>query len=970
MKIPRDGVEDPLLYEIMYFSPVELGDERYTNKLYFQTDIYNRTWPTLMADRMAHQIEKLKHCEMGIVAFDDEFRKTHRKAVIGHCKMALAYLDAREARIAMKLCEQCMPATKSSEPRLQSDPNAEFDFLRIIALSNLACAARRVKFFQKAIDALAEAKSLCLAGGDSIQQHPLLIALTLLNLSVVLGDIDHDEHGLRWGLEALAMLYNLFSTLELPEMVQAYYLSLACHNAALLNVKLGRWADAQELVDEGIEFTKILGENDDTLRSKLITIGAHAKHVPEVFLSEAVNALNGWSQERGVWNLSFWDFTMPEVKEVIRVLQNTLTLNKIIIDQKDDDRRYDTAVENEHLAELMKAVVECHCMEMITISGIDFQTRKVWRRVKKRGFLETRWYASALNFADVWGGSQTPETGQYQGLLASLNHFMKRVAMGLLVVGNETEGIDLSDNGINLTSITTLVHALCKTDRLARTRPCRRLILRKNDIGVEAAKELAKIWDAAEPPQEEEEEVSSDGEGFADEDEEFDPTAEAPEHDELQGVTALDVSENGDIGDEGFQAILKGISRYNCFKVLTANAISLTAAGCACLEGLEQTRLDTLILNQNSFGCEGVANLCEELSKCTRLRVLELEGCGIKLEGAKALRELLRHHLKLQEISVASNQLSDDGAIEFCSGVAESSLKSVNLAHNGIVSDDASQSIGDMMRSCHSLLKLVLSGNCFDHLGPSHIGSAIEHSRVLTLQLEEMGLTADSMDDFLDQGAAETQDLQELTLNKNPIHDEGLAIIAESLSIGLKNLRLSHCGLTSGAQAILLSLVSLSPNLQRLDLSYNSLGPKGCFDMVKWMDQNDKESFSLSFLELSGCSLGDEGFQLLVPIMGSLRFLGLRDNGITSAGLQAVMSANQMVKLQTLDLEGNQIGEQGLHALTERFQKEHKRSLWNPKQLTSMIDLVILKNNDISPALAASTEAFVKIYNPLMTILW
>lgn len=41
---------------------------------------------------------------------------------------------------------------------------------------------------------------------------------------------------------------------QLPS--EAYYLSLACHNAALLNVKLGRWADAQELVDEGIEFTK------------------------------------------------------------------------------------------------------------------------------------------------------------------------------------------------------------------------------------------------------------------------------------------------------------------------------------------------------------------------------------------------------------------------------------------------------------------------------------------------------------------------------------------------------------------------------------------------------------------------------------------------------------------------------------------------------------------------------------------
>lgn len=41
------------------------------------------------------------------------------------------------------------------------------------------------------------------------------------------------------------------------------------------------------------------------------------------------------------------------------------------------------------------------------------------------------------------------------------------------------------------------------------------------------ARELSKIWDAAEPPAEEEE-VSSDGEEFGDDDEEFDPTAEKP----------------------------------------------------------------------------------------------------------------------------------------------------------------------------------------------------------------------------------------------------------------------------------------------------------------------------------------------------------------------------------------------------------------------------------------------------------
>merc|ERR550534_753029 len=161
--------------------------------------------------------------------------------------MALAYLDAREARIAMKLCKHAEPATRSTESRILQDPEAEFDFLRITLLSVLACAARRVKFFQVAVDALTEAKDICFGrGSDHNRVHPLMIALTLLNLSAVLGDIDHDEHGLRWGLEALTMMYQIFEEGNYPATVEKYYLVLACHNAALLNVKLGRWDAAVE----------------------------------------------------------------------------------------------------------------------------------------------------------------------------------------------------------------------------------------------------------------------------------------------------------------------------------------------------------------------------------------------------------------------------------------------------------------------------------------------------------------------------------------------------------------------------------------------------------------------------------------------------------------------------------------------------------------------------------------------------
>merc|ERR1719238_2493902 len=164
-----------------------------------------------------------------------------------------------------------------------------------------------------------------------------------------------------------------------------------------------------------------------------------------------------------------------------------------------------------------------------------------------------------------------------------------------------------------------------------------------------------------------------------------------------------------------------------------------------------------------------------------------------------------------------------------------------------------------------------------------------------------------SIDDFLDFGAAEMQDLQVMILNNNPVGDEGLGVIAECLSLGLTDLSLSNCALTAASQATLLNLVSLSPNLRSLDLSNNKLGPTGCSDMVTWMQQNEKENFSLRSLELANCGLGDDGFLVLVPILGSLTYLGVRNNSITSEGLQTVMNSHQMIQLKSLDLAQNQI---------------------------------------------------------------
>lgn len=956
-----------------------VGDERNSNRMYFNTDIYARSWPVSMQDKMSAQIDQLRHVELLIHPFDDDFKRRHRDTVLFHCKMALAYLDAREARVAMILCEQCIPSTQSSESRIQADPTVNFNFLRITALSVMACAARRVKFYQKAVDALEKAKDLCMSEADNSQNkvHPLMTALTFLNLSAVLGDIDHDSHGLCWGLKALKIMYDLLNDTILPQNVIAYYLVLACHNAALLNVKLGNWADAVELVTEGIEFTKMLDENDDGLRKKLIAIGAQAKHVPESFFQEAMNALNGWGEERDVWNLSFWDFSVNEIIEEIFVLKGTSTLKHIIVEQFDDERRHDAKIEDELLARFILAVIGCSSLEKITISGMTFNPRKVWMRIRQPGFLETSWYSATLDFTNFLK-DQKPDIADFKQVIKNFNTFSKKLVFFMVVLGNECDGIDLSENNIDGRSITALVRALtwrdCPVSSSGVSAPqyqkVSEVILRSNDLDSETMGVLAKTWDpnpaqtSLEPylknasAEQKMELCRADGGGHR--------SVEA-------GVTSLDVSHNPNIGDKGFDLLTSGISKFNAFKILRADSIGLQMPGCSAVECLKATSLEILSLSNNDIGSKGAEIVTQAVMQCKCLKTLLLDNCDIgDYSAAEAFSSMLQSHESLEDISLNNNRLGSDGIVAFCDGASQSkSLKSVHIGYNLIVSEKAAKSINTLMRKCRSLREMNLSGNHIDSRGAPHIGSSLEHSKVLTMYLRDMGFNEKSIDDFLDHGNAETQDLQVMVLDDNPVGDEGLGIIAECLSIGLTDLSLSNCSLTGASQATLLNLVSLSPNLKSLDLSNNALGPTGCSDMVTWMMQNEKDNFSLRSLQLANCGLGDDGFFRLVPILGSLTYLGAKGNGITSAGLDAVMNNQQVViKLEVLDLADNLIGEQGVHALTDRFQQEHKRSLWNPRQLTSSIDKVILSNNRIEESLAKSTEAYLKIHNPLLHVVW
>jgi len=581
-----------------------------------------------------------------------------------------------------------------------------------------------------------------------------------------------------------------------------------------------------------------------------------------------------------------------------------------------------------------------------------------------------------------------PTTGEYQALLKEFDYFSKKMVIFLLILGNACEGVDFSSNGLDGRCMEALVAALRSLERPDFAKEVTSVILRNNALDAAAAEALAANWIPG--PQRPGRDKSirdstvsdmDDGSDDQDSDQNEDEDAELGSEVDENGVsivyqrdptvTSLDISHNSMMGDQGFHKLTEGIMQYPRFRVLKASEIGIGPAGCTAVENLDSTELEILCLSENAILSEGAKIISGAALKLLFLHTLELSNCSIDQEAAVALAEMVALHENLTNLCLNDNDLGDAGAITLCGGCAKSHvLSTLRITYNHINSVEAAEAIGQMMRKCDSLREINLSGNVLDPKGSPHVGSAIEHSKVLKMYLEDMEFNETSIDDFLDHGAAESQDLQVMILNNNPVGDEGLGIIAECLSIGLTELSLSNCNLTASSQATLLNLVSLSPNLKSLNLSHNNLGPHGCSDMVAWMTQNEKEQFSLRSLELASCGLGDEGLLQLVSILGSLNYLGVRDNQITSAGLEAVMNSNQMIQLNTLDLANNLIGEQGVHALTERFQQEHKRSLWNPKQLTSTIDVVILTNNQISKGLAMSTECFLKIHNPLLTVHW
>jgi hypothetical protein len=134
-----------------------------------------------------------------------------------------------------------------------------------------------------------------------------------------------------------------------------------------------------------------------------------------------------------------------------------------------------------------------------------------------------------------------------------------------------------------------------------------------------------------------------------------------------------------------------------------------------------------------------------------------------------------------------------------------------------------------------------------------------------------------------------------------------------------KTLHSFRKGLSSNDLALLGTLGSVLPALEKLVLCEDAAGPDG---MQRLADKLSAGALpAMTALTISSTRLGDEGVPALAAALGRgalprLKILGLASSDLTDAGLAAFApTLRRLPKLETLYLSRNPLGDEGIAAL-------------------------------------------------------
>ncbi|EDO30787.1 predicted protein, partial [Nematostella vectensis] len=368
----------------------------------------------------------------------------------------------------------------------------------------------------------------------------------------------------------------------------------------------------------------------------------------------------------------------------------------------------------------------------------------------------------------------------------------------------------------------------------------------------------------------------------------------------------------GRLGDSGARGIAIGLAQNTTIAQLSIAHSSIGTAGIKAITKVIQnvTRLN---LSSNPVGYDGVKAIARLLVKsCSRLKFLFLDHCNIDVFGAKELAIALSRNSCLEELSVACNDINDEGMCALAESVASNETLQVlyisynNVGQNGkkviISACETSKSVRHLYHENDSIL------NTFTK--PHSVCLVTLNKTVRTLGIRSHNMTSEAsraIGEMLRRNTTVTS----LFLLGGRLGDSGargIAIgLAQNKTIADLSLVRSSIG-TAGIKAI----TNVIQNVTRLNLSSNPVGYDGVKAIARLLV---KSCCRLKFLFLDHCNIDVFGAKELAIALSRdscLEELSVACNDINDEGMCALAeSVASNETLQVLYISYNNVGQNG-----------------------------------------------------------
>ena len=292
----------------------------------------------------------------------------------------------------------------------------------------------------------------------------------------------------------------------------------------------------------------------------------------------------------------------------------------------------------------------------------------------------------------------------------------------------------------------------------------------------------------------------------------------------MKNLRFLDMS-NLELVDINIKEIIPYLKHLNFLNYINISLNNLSYKTLELLEELIQLEpfLEHIVLDQNSFGNEGIIALSKGLKKIDNLKSFSAFFNQIKTDGIDKLSNEIKRYKNLYYLNLSTNYIFYEEIDELVSAIKYmNNLIELNLSNNQISSEGLCF-IGEILP--RTIQKLNVSENEIYQDGFSEFGSYLSRIPNLTCLIIYGNRNGPSGLNSLLDGFENCPYLNYLDFGCTRIEDCDIVLILKKIRKikNIKNLIIKENNLTDDSIFFLIQCINILTNLEQLDLSWNSL---------------------------------------------------------------------------------------------------------------------------------------------------